>query len=217
MDIKVMDTGFILDFRGRNSSAEYDQNFLWRSGSIYIMDNHRAALWCWLQHIKTTSKYNLLHIDAHYDCLNSRLNEWLQALPADIGKYTLDKYLGLSYTAADSMSNIPIIRFDNYLSIFLRRYSSNINECVFATHGNGVKPEWANTRELSCSKLIGGTTWSLEQSQWIVNIDVDYFFYPDYDMNFHRLNSLTHLSFQLPSSLRKKILDNPMGDFSCFV
>jgi hypothetical protein len=40
-----------VDFRGRNRSGPYNQNFLWRRDSVYVMDNHRAAFWCWLQRI----------------------------------------------------------------------------------------------------------------------------------------------------------------------
>jgi len=45
------------------------------------MDNHRAAMWCWFQHISTDRKYNLFHIDKHTDTLNSNIEIWKKHLP----------------------------------------------------------------------------------------------------------------------------------------
>ena len=42
---------WLVPFKGRNTSGIYEQNFLWRDGAVYVMDNHRAALWCWIQHL----------------------------------------------------------------------------------------------------------------------------------------------------------------------
>jgi len=56
---------WLVDFKGRKSSGVYNQNFLWRSGSVYVMDNHRAAMWCWLQHVDPNHPHAILHIDRH--------------------------------------------------------------------------------------------------------------------------------------------------------
>ena len=58
---------WLVPFKGRNDSGACDLNFLWRSGSLYVMDNHRAASWCWLQHSGPEGNANVVHIDAHYD------------------------------------------------------------------------------------------------------------------------------------------------------
>ena len=44
-------------------------NFLWKSDNapIYIMDNHLAAAWCWMQECNNDEKYNFIHIDQHAD------------------------------------------------------------------------------------------------------------------------------------------------------
>lgn len=42
---------WLVPFKGRCYSGHYEQNFLWRHGNVYVMDNHRTALWCWLQHV----------------------------------------------------------------------------------------------------------------------------------------------------------------------
>lgn len=58
---------WLVPFARRNASGAYNQNFLWRDGNTYVMDNHRAALWCWLQHITPGERLSLLHIDCHTD------------------------------------------------------------------------------------------------------------------------------------------------------
>ena len=50
-------------------------------GSVYAMDNHRAAMWCWLRQLIRAS-HILFHMDRHYDCL--RMDEWLENCPEDI-------------------------------------------------------------------------------------------------------------------------------------
>ena len=184
-----MDPEFLFPFRGRNLSGTYNHSILWRLGSLYVMDNHGAALWCWLQHIDNGSKYELLHIDQHYDCLSSRIEEWLKALPQSLEKLTFEEYRHLSYLPYEGLNKTPIIRFDNYLSIFLKRYSSNVNKCVFATHRKGDIPSWDNKTEISDSQLVSYVSHSLDEGRWIVNIDLDYFFYANYDNEYRRLHS----------------------------
>ena len=34
----------------------------------------------WLQHIKNDTKYNLFHIDRHYDSLDTGIDEWIDKM-----------------------------------------------------------------------------------------------------------------------------------------
>jgi len=40
--------------RGHYKSIDYginkvtDQNILWKDDNVFIMDNHRSSMWCWL-------------------------------------------------------------------------------------------------------------------------------------------------------------------------
>ena len=153
------------------------------------MDNHGAALWCWLQHIDNVSKYELLHIDQHYDCLSSQIEAWLEALPPSLEKLTFEEYRHLSHLSLNGINNIPIVRFDNYLSIFLKRYSSNINTCAFATHRKGDQPRWDNKTEITDFQLVSYVSHYLNEGNWIVNVDLDYFFYKNYYDEYRRLHS----------------------------
>lgn len=72
---------WIVPFKGRNNTGVYNQNFVWNDGHLYVMDNHRAAAWCWAQHVDPATSHALVHIDRHNDTLQSQLGSWLKALP----------------------------------------------------------------------------------------------------------------------------------------
>ncbi len=152
---------------------EYTQNFLWNSGSIYIMDNHRAALWCWFQYLQKNRKYNLYHIDAHYDCLSSRIDEWRKYLP-NMWNSNIHDYLNLKYETLEG--SVPIFRFDNYLSLFIDKYDSMINQYKFATHDLGDKPKTSKVTNITIAKLVADLELLKNvNGEWIVNLDFDYF------------------------------------------
>jgi hypothetical protein len=175
-----MNEVWLVPFKGRNLSETYEQNFLWKKNNIYIMDNHKAALWCWIQHLEKNNKYNLIHIDAHTDTLNSLIEEWLKVLP-DLWKMDIDTFINYSYKSdSDPNNNLPLFRWDNYLSIFLKAYSQLLNCCIFATHKRGDKPistvpiQQANLWELASNF----EDWLSDVDEpWICNIDLDFFFY----------------------------------------
>lgn len=163
---------WIVPFKGRNRSDYFNQNFLWKTGNIYVMDNHRAALWCWLQHVKPGEKHSIFHIDQHYDTLP--VKRWLSDLP-DHWDMTIDEYLDRPFEDDGGDDNGQLyFRFDNYLSLHLHQFGTSIKTFQCATHRDGVHPEFSyeeiDTWELLYSFL------DPQQSPWIMNIDLDYFF-----------------------------------------
>lgn len=59
---------FIIKPRKQEFARVYDNTFLWNEGNIYVMANHRLALWCWLQSKDIFNKdHSLIHIDKHTD------------------------------------------------------------------------------------------------------------------------------------------------------
>lgn len=59
---------FIIEPSGKEHARVYDNTFLWEEDGIYVMANHRLALWCWLQCEEVLNKkHNLIHIDEHTD------------------------------------------------------------------------------------------------------------------------------------------------------
>lgn len=165
---------WIVPFKGRNQSGAYDQNFLCRSGNIYVMDNHRAALWCCLQQVNLRQPHSLIHIDRHTDTLQSQMDEWIANLPTWAAG--IDQHLGKNYYCGGL--NCPVIRWDNYLSIYLHEFGSNLTTLRFLTHDEGDAP---NHDDTVCSPMWdlpkNISYWlSKEEAPWIVNIDLDYFF-----------------------------------------
>lgn len=170
---KNLSKDWLVGFKGENSSLYYNLNFLWNNDSVYIMDNHRAAMWCWLQEIKMNEKYDLFHIDRHSDTLYSNMESWLKIIP-DLKRLSLNEYLKLS----EKEGKVPVIRYDNYLSIFLEKYSSLLDTCWFSTYLEGDKPKWNNLQTPTPKSLPSSFEYWLEQSpnKWIINLDLDLFF-----------------------------------------
>ena len=158
---------------------------MWQQDAVYVMDNHRAALWCWLQKMEENKKYNLFHIDQHSDALIIR-DEVRQAFPDDLRQLSLTDYLRRTCTYAGSCM-VPAISADNFLSFFLERYPKNINRLLMATHGKGDHPDWHKQHSVPLHELPGNFVGLIQNSdwgdgcryEWIVDVDLDYFFYAD--------------------------------------
>lgn len=173
----------IIEYKGQNVSWVKDLNLLCKKNNIYVMDNHVAALWCWMQEIKTNEKYNILHIDAHYDTMASHIDSWLKYIPANIKELSIHDYLAMRFYDEDFRDGNEIMRWDNYFPIFHRLYKHNINSYHFFTHNEGSIfdemeyklnqhpiPGLLNLIDYVFDKGSSGSY------KWIVNIDLDYFF-----------------------------------------
>ena len=169
---------FLLPFKGRNSVNAYHQNFLWNHENVYIMDNHRAALWCWLQSMSNDKKYSVYHIDMHYDLSPGIVKRLPENLP-DLATITFNEYLSLS--RADG-GPVPLIIYDNYLSIFEEIYGDRINYFFAATQEVGTPPAGdSSIEEVKIGRLADSIRYNLfddaiSADGWIVNLDLDYFF-----------------------------------------
>jgi hypothetical protein len=144
---------------------------------VYVMDNHRAALWCWLQNIDPRQPYSLFHMDQHYDTLTSRMEAWLENLPVD-WRLGIDDYLSRTVKHRDIPQPLPLFCWDNYLSIFLAVFGGALDTARFATHGAGTVP--------SCTRMdcdLWDVPFNLDywlkesRAPWIFNLDLDYFFW----------------------------------------
>jgi hypothetical protein len=190
-----MRTGFLIPLTARGPSGPSKTNFLWKQDNIYVMDNHRLALWCFGQHLKNHGKFNLFHLDAHYDCDPVAVSEW-QEQKLDLEKLSLDEFLNLKNKAGKDL-----VLWDNYLPIFLTEYKERLKERVAATHHIGLKGDF--TTELETYDLLKPLDDLLLFSRpWIINIDLDYFFprhdksttlfHPDYIRKFFKLVKLNY-------------------------
>ncbi len=157
----------------------HDQNFLLRSNSIYIMDNHRGALWCCSQHIHQSKNIGVIHIVAHYDtaCLDAL--DLKTELP--LNSIQFEDFLELK----SSRIEVPLISWDNYLyyfhyfHYFHYFYRNSISKIYFATHNlpveNRLQEHVSEIDYNNLPKLLERVCKSDDDIQWILNIDLDYF------------------------------------------
>lgn len=168
-------SNWLIPFNQRAYSGTFNCNFLWQWQNVYVMDNHRLALWCWLRHLTPDNKVDILHMDEHYDCLMSRHEEWVAALPRDIGSLSLEEYLKFSWQGHSE--TCPLFRFDNYFSLFMERYKDKIGNVYISTHRDGDRPtfEFHEFSILESMSYLNTRCSRINHNKAIVNIDIDYF------------------------------------------
>lgn len=165
----------LIPFRGKLYSGSVNQNLLWRDGNVFLMDNHRAALWCWQQEIDLyVTSHAVLHIDRHTDCLGANLNAHLAEMP-DLRGLSVDDYLDATVA---QLGGVPLFRWDNYLSIHLEKFGKQVSLVRSVDHGDGDAPNHRTTIRPRADEIPPNVLYWLrnEQAPWIVNIDLDYFF-----------------------------------------
>ena len=164
------------------SSGCYNMNFLFNDDKFYIMDNHLAAAWCWLQKIDTNQRYGLFHIDRHYDLINNLTDDFIAENRNGLINNDFSFYLSLK----DNQNN-QVIRYDNYIDMFNRLYPGLLLQIYYATHEDGTDQkgtslEHINTYEPKLWELDTNINYWLTEchkkviDRWIVNIDLDFFF-----------------------------------------
>lgn len=165
-------SNFLIPLTNRGDSASSKDNVLWNNDLVYVMDNHRLALWCWFQKIQKDSRYNLLHIDAHPDMSESALRYFNH----DLWSIKLDEYRN----AWQKDINMPLFRWDNYVEIFLHKYPEMVGKTVSATHHLGSSKELSlEIKSYDLVKFTHGVFSGekyINDLPWIVNLDLDYFF-----------------------------------------
>lgn len=158
---------------GATSGAD-TLNFLWKDPArqTYIMDNHLAALWCWLKELSPDEQYTLFHIDWHWDAA-AMPPEYLPCLAACDN---LDSFLALR-------SNDPghaMVRWDNYIHpLFTLR--PGLLEAFFTVH-QANPPSWLLEDERICVHSVESFFYHLKtnfqdaRGRLLINLDLDYFF-----------------------------------------
>lgn len=152
---------------------------------IYFMDNHGAALWCWVQEMEAGIKYNLIHIDRHYDTrhgdglVEEKLNN-INSSP--IEELTIEEFLNRKITIDDSIQNI--MRYDDFLLLFIKKYKDNIGKVILANINSAGNPaddpsQTCNDIEIekyeSKEELLNSLEVISGLENLIIDIDLDYF------------------------------------------
>ena len=163
---------FLIPLVERGDSAASKDNVLWNDGNVYVMDNHRLALWCWFQKMQKNQRYNLFHIDAHPDMSESALKYF----DHDLWGMSLEEYRSVWQEDI----NMPLFRWDNYIEVFLKKYPEMVGKTVSATHKLGSSKELSEEiRVYDLVKYMRGIFSGgrfVNDLPWIVNLDLDYFF-----------------------------------------
>ena len=181
-----MTSKWLIDFKGRNDSSSVNVNFLWNNSNVYIMDNHRCALWCWMQHIKGVDSLDLIHIDAHTD-MDSEAPSEIDNFP-NLEILTLSEYLQASWRPEHLDEDTPLFTYGDFLGFFLEVYKSKVNTYRF------VKRSY-RTQEINKEddSLVFIDLWEMQfkwgsegglsnlfennTKRWICDVDLDFFFY----------------------------------------
>lgn len=200
----------------KGEDRAFDQFFVWNTEKIYIMDNHRSALWCWLSEIKKSPQINLkiLHIDNHLD-MSPRGLHCKCATSINFDKLGLEDYIKSQHNC-EQYGNIEIFSYENFLRFFVQTYPKNINPLdVFVTqHHWEIKPNIDPSMTQNLEKYLDKVKVSIDCSQaarrlyiedlislfendhfssWIVDLDFDYFYNEKTnELNFELAEQIIH-------------------------
>lgn len=182
------------NYHERNSFCDKSV-MLWRDKKVYVMDNHLSALWCWLQSCDPNKKYNFMHIDMHYDMLDSFYDEDLESLRNNPHmSYEDFKNLRRSIVNGEAYS----FRWDNYIMAAYTLQPNWFHTNIFLTQKEGnIQGDWGhNSFHLyeenplymdriinqyigEPSKYLSGFEDDDYELPWIVNLDLDVFYTAD--------------------------------------
>ena len=172
---------YIIPFKGENYSLAYDVNLLIRISNIYLMDNHKMALWCWSQQMDLSKQYNLIHIDRHSDCICEDIDDYSFEFTKNqnFKKLSAVEFDNLCYDRKINEAN-RVFTWNNYLPIFYNKYLKNVKTSYFFVHEhesihNSLKRK---IEVLEPDFLFGNYLQSIldENKFIIINLDIDYFF-----------------------------------------
>ncbi|WP_285826531.1 UPF0489 family protein [Bacteroides acidifaciens] len=162
-------------------------NFLYKEKNIYVMDNHLAAGWSWLQELNPKESYNFFHIDRHADLLcNAPVDKYL--FIKDNPHLTFDEYTNLEFKDKCSDYIYKVFQWDNYIKQINYLFPNWFTQCYFATHKreNDSYPESTKKLDIvyqpNVFELYNSIDYWLKEgrgTKWIFNIDLDYFFNED--------------------------------------
>lgn len=179
--------------------------FLWKSNKapIYIMDNHLAAAWCWMQECDTNEKYNFMHIDQHADLGVRGFAKDIEFVKTN-PQITMEEYCDIAYF--NGFGTYKAFQCSNYITachhLFPNWFNTNLfyytDRCVKgSTQGSGYKnfseqrmdegfiiqdiKQFIERQVFPPNKIV--IDESMQKKKWIVNLDLDFF----WDKNENRI------------------------------
>lgn len=177
----------------QKESKQFGLNLLWQKENVnvFIMDNHLAAGWAWMNHLDETKSYNFFHVDRHADLCcgkaeQKRLNEIISELPFSIQQYT-----GYTFDNGISTPEPPynkVFSWNNYIKQTQCLFPEWFHVSYFACRGDVKDPDTRLPLNITyCPKpfelyknIEFWVTCLEANRKWIFNLDLDYFFDDEY-------------------------------------
>lgn len=151
-------------------------HFLWKDETrpIYIMDEHQAALFCWLCELVPADEYTLFHIDHHWDATDIADDE-IKALTS-IDLTNIDNILELRIPTGQRLLN-----YTNYMYA-LSRLRPNLIKGYFAADQDRYASQLLQDPRVTTfhpEELINNLDSMLVSSNGkiLINIDFDFLFH----------------------------------------
>lgn len=204
---------WLIPWRSRGKSGAVSDNFLWRHGRLYVMDNHRLALWCWWQHLEESDHWHFTHVDRHYDALWQQFDPWpVHSQP--IHRRDLGAFRSATITCAGD-DDCELYRWDTITSALWSLHKESLLEVRFAGADEGDKPQIPRAqfyRPWSLPGLLQRVSAPAEHLEYpeILDIDLDYFTYHDLDGAFGRVYSRAYLR-TLATAIRDGLANDRFG------
>jgi hypothetical protein len=184
---------WLIPWNDRGRSGPTHDTFLWHTDHLYVMDNHRLALWCWWQHLnKGTRNMDFLHIDRHYDALWDKARPWLKHYKP-IHRSSLKDFREATFRIEEDDLDLQLYRWDTIVSALLTLDEDKIHDWIFATEEEGMAPAITTRKYKSPSELPAmlRSTAPVNDEGYplIVDIDIDYFTHLEDDGSYKQLFS----------------------------
>ena len=169
-------------------SGTHSLNFLWQDRNIYVMDNHLAAGWCWLNSLNPNEQYNFFHVDQHQDLCGGLATQ--DVLDKIKGQYPfgIDRYCNFTFERGISTPQYPynkVFSWDNYIKQLQYMFPHWFSDCYFAcpeiVEDNPPYTQLPLHITYNASNLEIYTNIQYWVCRWskrkgIFNLDLDYFF-----------------------------------------
>ena len=164
----------------RVSSIEH-LNFLLRYPKTYVMDNHLAAGWSWLQELNSDSSYCFFHVDQHKDLADGGLLDNYVHLREN-PHVSIEEYTALEYY--NGITKSKVIRWDTYIKQVQHLFPNWFTKCFFACPDIVDDPKRYTDIPLNIQynanpfELYNNVSFWVrdEREEFIFNLDIDYFF-----------------------------------------
>lgn len=170
--------GHLIDFKGENVSGNFDLNLLYQidNSTVYIMDNHLIASWCWAQQIDLSKKYTLIHIDRHFD-LGKLGNVFSRSEVCSNLQKGVRNITEMTYSTIMREDHV-LFTWCNYIFLFNEAFPEVINSSYFIVddaNQNNESGDCEYLDTLNPNHCIPINELPNINNSIILNLDIDFF------------------------------------------